>query len=42
MVTVGTLKRALTGEMFFAPCLKDLEGKKEQAEKNCPEKLPPV
>jgi hypothetical protein len=41
-VAVRTVKRAATGDMFFAPCLKDLEGKKEQAEKNCPEQLPPV
>jgi hypothetical protein len=36
MVACGTIKRAYTGDMFFAPCLKDLEGKEAQAELNCP------
>lgn len=40
MVTVRTLKRVWTGDMFFAPCLKDLEGKKEEAERNCPAESP--
>ena len=31
MVAAGTLKKAYTGEIFFAPCLKDLEGKEKQA-----------
>ncbi|KAH9216690.1 C4-dicarboxylate transporter/malic acid transport protein-like protein [Leptodontidium sp. 2 PMI_412] len=39
MVAIGTIRRAWTGEIFFAPCLKDLEGKKEQAQNNCPEEL---
>jgi len=39
MVAVGTVRRAWTGEIFFAPCLKDLEGKKAQAEQNCPEQM---
>jgi hypothetical protein len=42
MVAIRTVKRAATGEMFFAPCLKDLEGKKEEAERNCPAGIPPV
>jgi hypothetical protein len=42
MVAVRTVKRAANGEMFFAPCLKDLEGKKEEAERNCPEGVSPV
>jgi len=40
MVAIRTVKRAATGDMFFAPCLKDLEGMKEQAERNCPEQAP--
>jgi len=36
MVATRTVMKAITGEMFFAPCLKILEGKKEEAEKNCP------
>jgi len=27
MVAIGTIKRAATGELFFAPCLKDLEAR---------------
>ncbi|KAE9377020.1 C4-dicarboxylate transporter/malic acid transport protein-like protein [Stipitochalara longipes BDJ] len=42
MVAVRTVKRAATGEMFFAPCLKDLDGKKAEAERNCPEGISPV
>jgi len=42
MVSIRTVKRAATGEMFFAPCLKDLEGKKAEAEKNCPERIAQV
>jgi hypothetical protein len=42
MVAARTMKRAATGETFFAPCLKDLEGKKTEAESNCPEEIPPV
>ncbi|KAK5107700.1 hypothetical protein LTR62_000894 [Meristemomyces frigidus] len=33
VVTCGTLQRAWTGEIFFAPCLKDVEGKEEQGKK---------
>ncbi|KAH8809938.1 malate permease [Hyaloscypha sp. PMI_1271] len=42
MVAARTTKRAATGEMFFAPCLEDLEGEKAEAERNCPEEIPPV
>jgi len=38
MVAVGTLKKAFTGEIFFAPCLKDLEGKEKQAAEHFGEK----
>jgi hypothetical protein len=38
MVASGTLKKAISGDLFFAPCLKDLEGKKEQAAKHFAEK----
>ena len=34
MVVCGTLKKLITGDLLFAPCLKDLEGKKELAEKH--------
>jgi tellurite resistance protein TehA-like permease len=36
LVAARTLGRVWTGAMFFAPCLKDLEGKKAEAERNCP------
>jgi hypothetical protein len=36
MVAARTVHKAWTGEIFFAPCLKDLEGKKGEAERNCP------
>ncbi|MCJ1314790.1 Plasma membrane sulfite pump involved in sulfite metabolism [Xylographa vitiligo] len=38
MVASGTIKKAVTGDIFFAPCLKDLEGKEEQAAKHFGEK----
>ncbi|MCJ1383488.1 Plasma membrane sulfite pump involved in sulfite metabolism [Xylographa soralifera] len=38
MVASGTVKRALTGDIFFAPCLKDLEGKEKQAAEHFGEK----
>ncbi len=28
MVSIGTIRKAATGEIFYAPCLKDLEVKK--------------
>lgn len=40
MVALGTMKKVYTGDIFFAPCLKDLEGKKDEAEKNCPAESP--
>jgi tellurite resistance protein TehA-like permease len=40
MVAARTLSKVWTGDMFFAPCLKDLEGKKAEAEKNCPTESP--
>jgi len=27
MVAIGTIKRAASGEMFVAPCLRDLEAR---------------
>lgn len=39
VVATGTLRKALTGELFFAPCLKDLEGKEEQWAKHYGEKF---
>ena len=33
MTAALTLQRVWMGQMFFAPCLRDLEGKKEEAEK---------
>ena len=39
MVAAGTLKKASTGELFFAPCLKDLEGKEDEAAKHFGEKF---
>jgi tellurite resistance protein TehA-like permease len=40
LVMTRTAMKAATGDMFFAPCLKDLEGKKAEAERNCPEQVP--
>ncbi|KAH8817075.1 C4-dicarboxylate transporter/malic acid transport protein-like protein [Xylogone sp. PMI_703] len=31
MVSIGTIRKAMTGKLLFAPCLKDLEGKEKQA-----------
>ena len=31
IVTAGTVRKASTGELFFAPCLKDLEGMEARA-----------
>lgn len=31
MVAIGTVKKALAGELLFAPCLKDVEGKERLA-----------
>jgi hypothetical protein len=36
MVAVRTIEKSYTGDMFFAPCLKELEGKNEDSGKNCP------
>lgn len=38
MVAAGTLKKASTGELFFAPCLRDLEGKEDHVAKHFGEK----
>ena len=35
----GTLRKALMGELFFAPCLKDLEGKEKQGAMHFDEKI---
>lgn len=40
VVSIGTIQRVATGELFFAPCLKELDGKKAEAEKNCPSECP--
>jgi hypothetical protein len=40
MVSVGTIQKAITGDILFAPCLKDLEEKKEQAEESYPSESP--
>ncbi len=42
IVAIGTLKKAATGEMFFAPCLKDLEGKEKEARDHFGEKESPA
>lgn len=34
MVAIGTIKQAIFGNMIFAPCLKDLEGKEKLGEKH--------
>jgi hypothetical protein len=31
MVAVRTIEKSYTGDMFFAPCLKELEGKNEDS-----------
>lgn len=36
MVSVGTLKKALNGDIFVAPCLKDLEWTEKKREKSSP------
>jgi len=33
VVACGTLRKLATGELLYAPCLKDLEGKKKRGEK---------
>ncbi|KAK4546954.1 hypothetical protein LTR36_001686 [Oleoguttula mirabilis] len=33
VVSCGTLQQAWTGEIFFAPCLKDLEGREERGKR---------
>jgi tellurite resistance protein TehA-like permease len=38
VVATGTIRRALTGELFFAPCLKDLEEKESRWGKHCKQK----
>lgn len=34
MVVVGTVKKAIWGELIFAPCLKDLEGAEREAKEH--------
>jgi len=34
MVATATIRKAWTGDLFFAPCLKDIEGKEHLARKN--------
>ena len=38
MVAVGTVTRLATGNLLFAPCLKDLEGKEKLAEEHFEDK----
>ena len=38
MVGCGTLKKLVTEDLLFKPCLKDLEGSRELAEKHFDEK----
>jgi hypothetical protein len=33
VVAGGTIQKVSTGQLIFAPCLKDLEGKEEEAAK---------
>jgi uncharacterized membrane protein len=35
VVASGTLYKAYTGEMFFAPCLKDIENEESDQSKQC-------
>ncbi|KAL2066266.1 hypothetical protein VTL71DRAFT_2337 [Oculimacula yallundae] len=34
MVATATIRKAITGDLFFAPCLKDVEGKEHLGKKN--------
>jgi hypothetical protein len=34
MVTIGTVRKAATGQLLFAPCLNDLEGKERLGAKH--------
>lgn len=34
MVAIGTVRKAITGQLLFAPCLKDLEGKEKLGAKH--------
>lgn len=38
IVVCGTLKKLVKGDLLFAPCLKDLEGKEKLAEKHFDDK----
>lgn len=38
MVGCGTLKKLVMEDLLFEPCLKDLEGSKELAEKHIDDK----
>ncbi|RFU25517.1 hypothetical protein B7463_g10822, partial [Scytalidium lignicola] len=40
MVSLGTIRKAATGKLLFAPCLKDLEGKEKQAARHLGEPDP--
>ena len=37
-MATATVKKAVTGDMFFAPCLKDVEGKEALGRKHFGEK----
>jgi hypothetical protein len=34
MVAIGTVKKAVFGDLISAPCLKDLEGKEKQSKRH--------
>jgi len=42
MVATATLRKALTGDLFFAPCLKDVEGKEALGRRNFGEDVSPA
>jgi hypothetical protein len=33
MVAIATIQKAIIGDLFFAPCLKDVEGKEHLGKK---------
>jgi len=34
MVATATIRKAITGNLFLTPCLKDIEGKEHLGKKN--------
>jgi hypothetical protein len=34
VVSVGTIKGALSGQLFYAPCLKDMENREKERVKD--------